>query len=227
MAILLIAVVISCARREQRQRKAYFERERQHAWKLEREREFRERAEARVRELERKLRERSSAIPMQQIDIWLHSVEVKSKEVKSKTWLLEMNKANQHPLNQHVEHLLKKERIRGSKDQMRIVEFLWHQERIEEPWQAYDAGGNPTEVVFPSLTYRQEYLEKLIEAIDESPLTALNNEILHQNVPEMEALNAEKTEWILNVKEPQEVTRLLKQLIHQTDREYLFYDPYR
>ncbi len=185
-------------------------------------RDLRERAQARVRELEHDLRERSSAIPMLQIDIWLHSVEAKSKK-----WLAEMNKANQHPLNQHVEQLLEKKGIQGRKDQMRIVEFLWHQEWIEEPWQAYDAGGNLTEVVFPSLTYRQEYLEKVIDAIDESPLTALNNEILHQNAPEMEGLNTEKIEWILNVEEPQEVTRLLKQLILQTDRQYLFYDPYR
>ena len=58
MAILLMAVVIWGARREQRQREAYFERERQHAWRLELEREFRERAEERIRELEHKLGER-------------------------------------------------------------------------------------------------------------------------------------------------------------------------
>ena len=58
LAILLIPVVISCARREQRQRKAYFERERQHDRRLELEHNLRERAEARIRELEHKLGER-------------------------------------------------------------------------------------------------------------------------------------------------------------------------
>ena len=149
LAILLIAVVILCARRERCQRKAYFEPERQHAWRLELEQEFRERAEARVRKLERELREHSSAIPMQQIEIWLHSPMEKPNK-----WYAEMQRANQHPVNQHVEQLLEKEGIQGRKDQIRIVELLWHQERIKEPWQAYDAGGNPTEVVFPILTDR-------------------------------------------------------------------------
>ena len=83
--------------------------------------------------------------------------------------------------------------------------------------------------MFPILTDRQEYLEKLIEAINESPMKALNNNIFHLNAELrlMREMNKDRIEGLLGIDNVDGAARELKTLIRQTDRRYLFYDPYR
>lgn len=73
-----------------------------------------------------------------------------------------------------------------------------------------------------------EYLQKVIEAIDENPLEALHEEILHKNAEsEMKAMNEDKIEGLLNNDNLEKVIQYLKELIRQTDRKDMFCDPYR
>lgn len=67
-----------------------------------------------------------------QIDMWLVELLVAADSARAVEKLLE--KANQHPLNQHAAQPLAKEGM-TSKKQMPIAEFLWRREELSREGQ--------------------------------------------------------------------------------------------